>query len=366
MVDFYEELNLDREATVEEINKELSNLESTWKRREITNPEKATKKLVLIMDARKAFKDEQSRAEYNAALAESKKEPVPVDTDAERREKLNKWLDDAFNYMNSNQYILAKEAMNNAAKFIGNDENGYFYFFLSVVSCANNDLQTAFNAINKALVIGPEVPNYHMQSGTVYTRMYEIRFDKPAYLNEALDYLEKGRAELRTAISLAEKNGNTEALMNATALLAESYSYCHNQNLDEVERLAKRAISLGDKSGDMEKLIEYANQQRVSFQPYQGKNHPSTTSSGKCYIATAVYGSYDCPQVWVLRRFRDSTLLRTWHGRIFVKIYYTISPKLIRLFGSHAWFNTFWRSHLDKMVERLRNKGVADSKYDDI
>lgn len=23
-----------------------------------------------------------------------------------------------------------------------------------------------------------------------------------------------------------------------------------------------------------------------------------------CYIATCVYGSYDCPQVWILRRFR--------------------------------------------------------------
>ena len=29
------------------------------------------------------------------------------------------------------------------------------------------------------------------------------------------------------------------------------------------------------------------------------------TSSGGCYVATAVYGSYDCPEVWVLRRYRD-------------------------------------------------------------
>ena len=26
---------------------------------------------------------------------------------------------------------------------------------------------------------------------------------------------------------------------------------------------------------------------------------------GGCYVATAVYGSYDCPQVWTLRRVRD-------------------------------------------------------------
>ena len=30
-------------------------------------------------------------------------------------------------------------------------------------------------------------------------------------------------------------------------------------------------------------------------------------SSGGCYVATAVYGSYDCPQVWTLRRYRDYT-----------------------------------------------------------
>ena len=30
-------------------------------------------------------------------------------------------------------------------------------------------------------------------------------------------------------------------------------------------------------------------------------------SNGACYVATAVYGSYDCPEVWTLRRFRDYT-----------------------------------------------------------
>ena len=30
-----------------------------------------------------------------------------------------------------------------------------------------------------------------------------------------------------------------------------------------------------------------------------------------CYVATCVYGSYDCPEVWILRRFRDESLERT-------------------------------------------------------
>ena len=44
--------------------------------------------------------------------------------------------------------------------------------------------------------------------------------------------------------------------------------------------------------------------------------------SGGCYVATAVYGSYDCPEVWTLRRYRDYELDTTWYGRVFIKTYY--------------------------------------------
>ena len=49
-----------------------------------------------------------------------------------------------------------------------------------------------------------------------------------------------------------------------------------------------------------------------------------------CYIATCVYGSYDCPEVWTLRRFRDEGLRKSRCGRAFVKLYYRISPALVR------------------------------------
>ena len=41
--------------------------------------------------------------------------------------------------------------------------------------------------------------------------------------------------------------------------------------------------------------------------------------SGGCYIATCVYGSYDCPQVWTLRRYRDETMAESWIGRFLLK-----------------------------------------------
>lgn len=51
-------------------------------------------------------------------------------------------------------------------------------------------------------------------------------------------------------------------------------------------------------------------------------------STGACYIATAVYGSYDSDEVLVLRRFRDEILKPTKVGRKMVAFYYKYSPYL--------------------------------------
>lgn len=88
-------------------------------------------------------------------------------------------------------------------------------------------------------------------------------------------------------------------------------------------------------------------------------------SGGGCYVATAVYGSYDCPEVWTLRRFRDYTLAETWYGRAFVRGYYTISPTFVKWFGSYEWFKRMWRKPLDNLISSLHKEGVQDTPYYD-
>ena len=88
--------------------------------------------------------------------------------------------------------------------------------------------------------------------------------------------------------------------------------------------------------------------------------------SGGCYIATAVYGSYDCPEVWTLRRFRDYSLSRSWYGRTFIRVYYAISPKLVKLFGDKKWFVDIWKKKLDFMVVKLQKDGFESTPYDDM
>ena len=95
------------------------------------------------------------------------------------------------------------------------------------------------------------------------------------------------------------------------------------------------------------------------------KPSSSETSSGGCYVATCVYGSYDCPEVWTLRRFRDDILSKNFFGRLFIKCYYAVSPTAVKLFGDYMWFHKLFKSSLDKLVSELRKNGVENTPYSD-
>lgn len=75
-----------------------------------------------------------------------------------------------------------------------------------------------------------------------------------------------------------------------------------------------------------------------------------------CYIATAVYGSYDAPQVLTLRRFRDDVLAHSVLGRCFIRTYYRLSPPIAERLKDAKMINGWVRSILDKIVSKLNNK----------
>lgn len=100
-----------------------------------------------------------------------------------------------------------------------------------------------------------------------------------------------------------------------------------------------------------------------STRPAQKGN--SKDKSGGCYVATCVYGSYDCPPVWTLRRFRDNTLSKNLFGSIFIRVYYVISPTIVKMFGKYDWFHKMWRKPLDRLVLKLQKNGMESTPYKD-
>ena len=74
---------------------------------------------------------------------------------------------------------------------------------------------------------------------------------------------------------------------------------------------------------------------------------------GGCFIATAVYGDSEAPEVLVLRRFRDEVLMKFLLGRGFIAAYYRLSPPIAGALRSSPTAQRFLRRQLDIMVQRI-------------
>jgi ribosomal protein L7/L12 len=67
---------------------------------------------------------------------------------------------------------------------------------------------------------------------------------------------------------------------------------------------------------------------------------------GRCFIATACYGSYDAPEVVTLRRFRDERLAPSPAGAALVRLYYLLSPPLARAIADRPQWRRMVRRHV--------------------
>lgn len=75
-----------------------------------------------------------------------------------------------------------------------------------------------------------------------------------------------------------------------------------------------------------------------------------------CFIATAVYGDYNAPEVCVLRCFRDNVLDKSALGRMFIRTYYAISPSIANWLRTHDEVSLAVKKLLDKFVAFLRSR----------
>lgn len=195
-----------------------------------------------------------------------------------------------------------------------------------------------------------------------------------AYRNE-MDRLENGRynayicnlydyRDVEKAIGCKCLASDTHDFQNFTFVLGNyvecSVSYMRVAYENRGTNIERRFTL--DKS-TCEKNVDRSNIEEL-LSGYKKKSEKKSKSKG-CYIATCVYGSYDCPQVWTLRRYRDDVLDGTWYGRLFIKCYYVISPVLVKRFGETKWFRSLGKLFLDRLVSNLRNKGVEDMEYQD-
>lgn len=245
MVDYYTELGIDRGIGITDINKELSKLESIWRRRELTNPDKAARVIALILEAREIFRTEESRRQYDRKLKGEDKKDEQRSREEQSRLQLEKNRNDAVKFFESEQYDLALLTVNNALSFmsaLGIEDDSILSLAADIYRC-NGDNQSALNLINRAILVN-----------STDCMHYVIK----AEIVGNLGYSDQKRNNLKIAISVAEQNGSLRDKANVLGVYSRSLYFNYPQDRINAIQYAKEALRLGESWGNAQAVIEAA------------------------------------------------------------------------------------------------------------
>ena len=252
MTDYYDELKLSSSLGTTELYQELSKLESLWRRREVTNPEKAAKMIALIVEAQKKFKDEQSRRDYDLQLDQSKRKFKQLDPNAERLQSFMEWRNKAVSFYDEKQYDLAKAALEKAFSYMPIDyEDSLFFNQAALIYVDNNDCNAAMDYINKAIIIDGDTPDYYLTKGLVFNTLADGQY---VNFSDKQTFREKSEKMFLKAYELAARKNISGVHANAAGALALYYNLINDEA--RAETFAQEAVQYGDPWGNGQKVLD--------------------------------------------------------------------------------------------------------------
>lgn len=216
-------------------------------------------------------------------------------------------------------------------------------------------------------ITDPEYLNRLRLDASLYKSGYGV-----LYIVASLGVMHDGwHSKLAATIIIPSVNNIKENII----LSKQNQAPINNQPKPRIQNTSYRSVGIPRSTQQTPRQIlisqaesrrnENLNTTNHTSKPIQNTSQNKATSGG-CYIATAIYGSYDCPEVWTLRRFRDLKLAESVFGRAFIKLYYSTSPTLVKWFGKTLFFKKTFKPILDKLVYVLQHEGVESTPYKDI
>ena len=91
------------------------------------------------------------------------------------------------------------------------------------------------------------------------------------------------------------------------------------------------------------------------------KFNRAQTQDSRCYIATHVYGASHS-NTQMLRQWRDQRLATTKLGRVFITMYYTLSPTLVAVCQRSFIVDKTIRTLLDRFCIRVKRKSQYQNR----
>ena len=303
---------------------------------------------------------------------------MPEEKDTEKMDNASK-LSELYELARSAKEIFDKEKAQNYYRQIlelepNSREASFFYrYFRNLNNLEFASIKDIANDIKNALI---DVFNEY---GELVKQNKVLREED--YYDEYIEYYKRaafaGHALAKTLMEQSKGNYTSSVfLLNYSACIALIAVSGYGLNFWGekksslgvlIEALDMCNIDLNHFQTYRQSIVKYIQDNiNPSYVPPEPPQISTPSQNNGCYVATAVYGSYDCPEVWILRRYRDYSLAKTWYGRLFIRTYYAISPSIVKWFGSKTWFKKMWKGKLDQMVKNLHNKGYESTPYVDI
>lgn len=243
IVNYYDELGLQRDMSVVEINNKLNQLQAVWNQRIINEPEKAASVLSLIEKAKEIFSTDESKSKYDNDLKVATSKTPKDCTNDTRRTNFEKWYKQALEYFDNNQYDLAKAAIEKAASYYDSaDENAEYLADAADIYRYNKEYQTAFKLINDAIILAPRNPYYYLIKATAFLELSKFQEASECYLK---------------AIEIARADSDNENECKGQTFLA--YALYYGKDYVAAEVAATKAIELGDTTGMGKKILDELN-----------------------------------------------------------------------------------------------------------
>jgi len=142
-------------------------------------------------------------------------------------------------------------------------------------------------------------------------------------------------------VSFESSQGQKGLKASSVAIVAKS------QENSSIRERDDRAICTNCGKKMVPRIITHKGEPSKSVCPFCGSTYKDF---GWCFIATAVYGDYHAPEVIALRRFRDETLQPSILGRLFIALYYRLSPPVASLLHSKPVLANIAKKALDLLV----------------
>jgi len=227
-----------------------------------------------------------------------------------------------------------------------------------VISGGGHNLQEdvinkALSDFNKAIELNPNYPDAYCNRANIYLKKRDIQ----NAINDCTKAIELSPENIEPYHNRGLAYMNTGEMAKAF----DDYNMIIKLAPDSAEAYSRRGFlnsQLGNKQEAIRDYEEFLrldpNNQNAGLVKGELKK-----LQGGCYIATAVYGSYDAPEVLYLRQFRDETLSASIFGRLFIRFYYFFSPPIAEHLKNARHLNTVVRKILDKFVCKKENNYVA-------